>query len=98
MISMERATSIADGPLTKGEPCRRFAPENIAKGPAFAAKVKRVKALAAYTEIIGPMLELRRQGFTFRRLAETLNSEGHRTRYGSHWDAANVKRVLERYA
>src|SRR5689334_6678439 len=75
-----------------------FTPENIAKGPAAAAKVKRAKVLAAYADIIGPMRELRRSGLTLAAIANTLNTEGHRTRRGCLWDAANVRRIIECYA
>jgi hypothetical protein len=75
-----------------------LSPENIARVHAAANKAKRANALAAYADIIGPMRELRRSGMTLAAIANTLNAEGHRTRRGCLWDAANVKRIIESYA
>jgi hypothetical protein len=76
----------------------RFAPEHIAKGPIAAAIAKRAKAREAYAGIAAVMRELRDAGLTFAAIAAALNAEGHTTRYGSQFDAANVLRIIRLHA
>ena len=93
-IVRDYRTSVATTPSKR----RQFAPENIAKGPLAAAAAKRAKARAAYTEIAGFMKELRAEGLTFAAIANALNADGHTTRYGSQFDAANVLRIIRLHA
>jgi hypothetical protein len=76
----------------------RFAPEHFAKGPPAAAIAKRARARAAYSVVAGFMKALRAEGLTFAAIADALNAEGNRTRYGSRWDASNVLRVIRLHA
>jgi DNA invertase Pin-like site-specific DNA recombinase len=41
---------------------------------------------------------LRRQGYTLRGIAATLNSRGHRTRRGTEWRLESVARVIKQNA
>src|SRR5712671_4017390 len=41
---------------------------------------------------------LRRKGYTLRRIAATLNTRGHRTRRGTPWRLESVARVLKQGA
>jgi hypothetical protein len=87
-------SAVAFTPSLRG----RFAPDAIAKGPAAAAKVKQAKATAAHAGIAPAMKALRDGGLTYAAIAKALNEEGETTRYGSQWDAANVLRVIRKYA
>jgi hypothetical protein len=44
------------------------------------------------------MKELRSAGLTYAAIAGALNAEGHRTRFDSLFDAANVYRIIGKYA
>jgi hypothetical protein len=77
---------------------RSFSPETIARGPAAAAIVKRARGVAAYGEIAATMKTLRDAGLTFKAIADALNTAGETTRYGSSFDAANVLRIIRKYA
>ncbi len=76
----------------------RVSTANRANGPAAAAVAKRAKAVAAQADAARTMAEMRRAGMTFGAIADTFNADGITTRYGSNWDAANVKRVIALYA
>src|SRR4051794_31452487 len=78
MITLERVAEVAreyHAGLASTPSIRGLTPENIAKGPAAARRVKRAKAVAAYAGIARVMCELRREGMTFAAIAERLNEE-----------------------
>jgi hypothetical protein len=40
---------------------------------------------------------LRRGGFTLQNIADVLNDQGHRTRYGKLWTDVAVRRACRRF-
>lgn len=54
-------------------------------------------AVAAYDEVQPLVHNLREQGLSFQRIANTLNEQGFRTRLtGSEWSKTQVKRLVDR--
>ena len=54
-------------------------------------------AVAAYDEVRPLVRNLRSQGLSFQRIANTLNEQGFRTRLtGSEWSKTQVKRLVDR--
>lgn len=52
----------------------------------------------AFASRVGPViLEMRGQGWSLRRIADTLEARGIRTARGGAWSADSVKRTLERF-
>ena len=52
-------------------------------------------AQAAYEEV-GPIIQsLREQGLSFQAIADSLNSQDHRTRTGKAWNKSQVKRLVD---
>jgi DNA invertase Pin-like site-specific DNA recombinase len=79
--------------------CRNLPPGAHKKGGNAAAKVYKKRADDAYSEEVYPRIEtLSSQGLALRRIARTLNDEGHRTLKGKQWSAVQVKRILDRAA
>jgi DNA invertase Pin-like site-specific DNA recombinase len=66
------------------------------KAAAAAAQVHRQSANDAYGDLYGAMRGMRSEGQTLRSIASELNSQGHTTRNGKDWNAAQVMRVLRR--
>lgn len=66
------------------------------KGSQVAAEAARVKARAAYTDLVPVITELRSAGATLRDIAAHLSAMGHTTRRGRPWNASQVMRVLQR--
>jgi hypothetical protein len=101
-ITMSRVAGIVEDhrasvARAQGKSRSGMTPENIAKGPLAAAVAKRAKGRAAYADLAVVMKELRAEGLTFAAIAGALTAEGHRTRYGSLFDAANVFRIIGKY-
>jgi len=67
-----------------------------ARGAKVAAKSHTAAANAAYSDLYGPVAELRGRGLSFRDIADELNGQGHTTRRGRAWNAAQVLRILRR--
>jgi DNA invertase Pin-like site-specific DNA recombinase len=78
----------------KGREDRRLI--GAANGGKAAAKVHRQAAQQAYLDLLPTMTELRNQGSSLQAIADTLNTQGHRTRQGKPWNPMQVSRVLER--
>jgi DNA invertase Pin-like site-specific DNA recombinase len=76
--------------------CRNLTPEGRVKGLDRSAKVRRAKAVEAYSDLAEYMQGLRGQGLTLLAIAEMLEEDGHTTRRGKPWNAVQVKRVLNR--
>jgi hypothetical protein len=56
------------------------------------------KKAAAQRQEIGPMLNaLKEQGFSYSRIADTLNSMGSKTPQGNRWGQQNIYRTLKRW-
>jgi hypothetical protein len=47
-------------------------------------------------KIVNKIGELRFQGFSCQAIANRLNAEGHRTRYGKYWISRSISRILKR--
>jgi DNA invertase Pin-like site-specific DNA recombinase len=76
--------------------CRNLTTEGRAKGLARSAKVRKAKALDAYSDITEYMQHLRGCLLTYSAIAEHLNADGHTTRRGKPWNPVQVMRVLKR--
>jgi DNA invertase Pin-like site-specific DNA recombinase len=64
---------------------------------ALASVRRREKLMAeAYDDISPRMQALRSSGRSLRAIAQTLNDDGHTTRRGRPWSAAQVLRVLDK--
>lgn len=66
------------------------------KGAKAAGVAVRRYADEAYVDLFDDLLAMRRDGLSLRRMAEALNKQGHTTRRGCPWNAAQVRRVLIR--
>jgi DNA invertase Pin-like site-specific DNA recombinase len=53
-------------------------------------------AYAAYEEVRPIVQSLRGQGLSFQAIADSLNSQDHRTRTGKSWSRSQVKRLVDR--
>lgn len=98
MITQKRIRELVaeHGNRAGAGPRRGLTPDAIKKGPAAAAVAVRERARTFYigAGILPPVKELRAAGLTLRQIAAALNDEGHRTRHGRPWNAAQVMRVL----
>jgi hypothetical protein len=98
MVTLERVGKlvaeyrdrIGAGPRRRGG----LTPDAIRKGPPAAAIAKRERAREFYEDIIKPVWKLRDAGLPLRAIAHILNTEGHTTRRGCRYNAAQVMRVL----
>jgi hypothetical protein len=88
----------ARAPRIAVNPRHSFSPEETAKGLEAAHAASRAGGRAAYAELAVVMRELRAGGLTFDAIAQSLNADGHRTRFGSLFDASNVHRIVRKYA
>ncbi|MGO9111952.1 MAG: recombinase family protein [Thermoguttaceae bacterium] len=77
--------------------CRNLTPEGRVKGRARSSKMRRSKAIEAYSDLSEFIQELRSQGLTFLLIAERLNDDRHTTRRGKPWNPVQVWRVVNRY-
>jgi DNA invertase Pin-like site-specific DNA recombinase len=66
------------------------------KGNKAAGVALAEAADEAYSDLYPMLLERRKQGMTFQRIADNLNENGHTTRRGKPWNASQVLRVLRR--
>jgi DNA invertase Pin-like site-specific DNA recombinase len=66
------------------------------KAAQAAAQVHRSSANEAYGDLYSALTEMRAAGRTLRQIAAALNEQGHTTRRGREWNAAQVMRVLRR--
>ena len=72
-------------------------PENMThKAQKKGAAVNQAEATAAYRKLAGYVTLLRKGGKSYQAIADTLNTEGHKTRRGGKFYAATVKRLLDR--
>jgi DNA invertase Pin-like site-specific DNA recombinase len=46
---------------------------------------------------LGRLVELHQSGLTLRKIAATLQAEGHRTKKGGAWSHSSVQRILQRH-
>jgi DNA invertase Pin-like site-specific DNA recombinase len=63
-------------------------------GAARAAEAHRTAKQEAYADLVPMLRELRGHGLSLAKVAAHLNDEGHMTRRGKQWNAAQVQRVL----
>jgi DNA invertase Pin-like site-specific DNA recombinase len=68
------------------------------KGQRIGAQANRRRAVEAYEDLQPHMTDLRKQGHSFRAIAQRLNEDGHKTRSECTWTATQVMRVLRRAA
>lgn len=96
MVTVERVGKLVEAHRNRAKAGRRggLTPEAIRKGPPAAAIAKRERAREFYEDIMRPVRELRAEGLPLRAIADILNNEGHRTRHGCRYNAAQVMRVL----
>jgi DNA invertase Pin-like site-specific DNA recombinase len=78
--------------------CRNLTEAGRVKGLGRSAAVRKAAAVAAFTDLVPFMQELRTEGLSLHAIAERLNADGQSTRRGSTWSATQVKRVLDRAA
>jgi DNA invertase Pin-like site-specific DNA recombinase len=64
-----------------------------------AARIsKRKAAIEAYVDLLPLIRGLRTEGLSFGKIAERLNAEGHTTRQGKPFHAAQVRNIIDRSA
>ena len=69
---------------------------NIEYGFRLAADGRNVEPDSAEQAAVSARRKFRGEGHSLRRIASTLNSQGHRTRRGTHWGLESVNRVIKR--
>lgn len=57
---------------------------------------RRVEPVESEAYVLARMIALRRSGYSLRRIASVLSSEGHRTKRGGAWASETVRKVLVR--
>ncbi len=73
---------------------RNLSIEARRRGAGASAGRRRTLMVEAYEDIAPHMYALRSSGRSLRAIAQTLNDDGHTTRRGRSWTAAQVSRVL----
>ena len=76
------------------QPGRRRAAQRKAAVASGAAR--RKAAVDAYAGLLPLIARLRAGGLSLGQIAARLNADGHTTRQGKRWHAAQVWRVLDR--
>jgi DNA invertase Pin-like site-specific DNA recombinase len=66
------------------------------KGLAKARQVTADRARAEYADLLPTIMSMREQGFSFRAIADVLNKDGHTTRQGKAFFAAQVRNIAIR--
>jgi DNA invertase Pin-like site-specific DNA recombinase len=74
--------------------CRNLTAAATARGRVAGQAANRAKAIAAFVDVLPTITALREEGLSLRAIAERLNAEFPRE--GGCWQAAQVKRVLDR--
>ena len=69
---------------------------NVPYGFRLAADGKHVEPDTAEQAAVSAITDLRARGHSLRRIAATLNSNGHRTRRGTPWKLESVNRVVHK--
>jgi DNA invertase Pin-like site-specific DNA recombinase len=69
---------------------------NIEFGYRLGADGRHLESEAIEQAALAAIWKLRAQGHSLRRIAATLNGQGHRTRCGSAWRLESVNRVIQR--
>lgn len=70
-----------------------FSSEGRAKGATVSAQVRSAKA-EKFSAMVAPMAnEYRKDGMSFKAIADKLNAEGLKTRRGGDWSAVTVSRI-----
>jgi hypothetical protein len=64
------------------------------KGQERALEARQANASAADADLAALVAEVRAEGLALRQIAHILNTEGHTTRRGCRYNAAQVMRVL----
>jgi DNA invertase Pin-like site-specific DNA recombinase len=94
MISQRTKEALAQA---KARGTRLGSPANLTiKARLKGAKANEAKALQADRQVAGYAKALRDGGWSYPKIAQRLNSEGHSTRRGGQWHPMQVKRVLNR--
>lgn len=68
----------------------------LAAAVAAAAATRRREAAQAYRGLVPLVRALRRQGLSYERIAARLNADGHTTRQGKPFHAAQARLILVR--
>jgi site-specific DNA recombinase len=71
---------------------------NIAFGYRLSADDRHLEPDGAEQTVVAAIRDLRAAGNSLRRIATTLNSQGHRTRRGTAWRLESVARVVKQSA
>lgn len=69
---------------------------DIDPGLAATDLAVREAVLRTVTQTAARVAELRRAGWSYRSIAETLDTEGHRLRRAASWSAMSVRAVAQR--
>lgn len=91
-----RLGAAREGFWTPERAARRAAGQR--KATAASAAARRRAAAAAYADLLPLVRRLRAEGLSLAQVAARLNADGHTTRRGKRWHAAQVKNVLDRGA
>jgi DNA invertase Pin-like site-specific DNA recombinase len=76
--------------------CQNLTDEARRKGATAAGAVVKQNADAAYQDLRDIIEPLRTAGFAYQDIADLLNTQGHRTRYGKPWTDVAVMRASRR--
>jgi hypothetical protein len=66
----------------------------LAAAQAAAALSRHRQAIAAARPLVPLVRKLRRRGLSYQRIADALNEQGHRTRRGQRFHAAQARNIL----
>jgi len=69
---------------------------NIPFGFRLSADGRQLEADVVEQDAVTAINQLRAEGHSLRRIAATLNGQGHRTRCGSAWRLESVNRIIQR--
>lgn len=81
---------------SKHPKCRSITPQASSLGQVRGAAENRKRAVAAYSDLIPVIEEMRDAGKSLRAISQQLNFSGHTTRTGKRWSQTQVRRVLRR--
>jgi site-specific recombinase XerD len=100
--TLARVHGQADPAAQPGTPADEPPPVQAPVPPAAGrptnrgALVLREAADRYYQEVVPSIIRLRNDGATYQQIAEALNAQGSRTRFGRAWSAGRVHQIIKR--
>lgn len=76
--------------------CRNLTPRARRQGSRMAGQVVAQKADEAYRDLRDLIVGMRKGSFTYQNIADVLNDQSHRTRYGKAWTDVAARRACLR--